>query len=114
MPTGLDGVTLSRPESTTDRGPLDDRLYDLIETRFRRLLGDNPVLATYLGVHTEDERLGDGTRDALLEELAAEKAHLAAVKAIDPAGLSPDARFERDLEIHNLELAIFETDAVRD
>ena len=31
-----------------------------------------------------------------------ERAHLSAVEAIDPAGLSETARFERDLEIHNL------------
>ena len=70
--------------------------------RVRRLLLDNPILATYLGIHTEDDRLGDGSRDAVLEEIAAERTHLAAVEALDPAGLSQDARFERDLEIHNL------------
>jgi uncharacterized protein (DUF885 family) len=113
MSTALDQVTLTRPESTSTAGPLDGRLYDLVETRFRRLMRDNPILATYLGIHTEDERLGDGTRDALLAELDADKAHLAAVEAIDPAGLSAEARFERDLEIHNLQLAIFETDLVR-
>ncbi|HEY7522302.1 MAG TPA: DUF885 domain-containing protein [Candidatus Limnocylindrales bacterium] len=113
MPANLNDLTLSRPTSPTGPGPQDDALYDLVEERFRRAMTDNPVLATYLGIHTEDGRLGDGSRDALLDELARDKAHLAAVEAIDPAGLSEDAAFERELEIHNLRLSIFETESVR-
>ena len=69
-------MTDSRPSPTSrsagpapapDRGPLDDRFYDLVEARFRRILRDNPDFATFLGIHTEDHRLGDGERDAVLE-----------------------------------------------
>jgi uncharacterized protein (DUF885 family) len=105
--------TLSRPEPAADRGPLDDALYDLVETRFVRLVRDNPVFGTAIGLHEDDDLLGDGSREQVLAELAAERAHLAKVEALDPAGLSVDARFERDLEIHNLRRAIFETDVVR-
>jgi uncharacterized protein (DUF885 family) len=113
MTDRLDDVALTRPERAPDAGPLDDSLYDLVEARFRRLIRDNPIVGTFLGIHTEDARLGDGSRDAVLAELAEEKAHLEAVEAIDPAGLSRTARFERDLEIHNLRRAIFDTDVVR-
>lgn len=113
MATSLDEVALPRPEPAPDRGPLDDRLYDLVEARVRRLLRDEPVLGTYVGIHTEDHRLGDASRDAVLGELAAEKAHVAAVEALDPAGLSATARFERDLELHNVRRAIFDTEVVR-
>ena len=109
----LSDIALTRPEPAAEAGPLDDRFYDLVESRFRRILADNPLVATYLGIHTEDHRLGDGSRDAVLEELAAEKTHLAAIEAIDEAGLSPDARLERDLEIHNVRRAIFDTEVVR-
>ncbi len=113
MPERLEDVVLSRPEPATDAGPLDARLYDLVEARFRRIIRDNPIVGTYLGIHTEDHRLGDGTRDAVLAELAAEKAHLAEVEALDPAGLSGTAEFERDLEIHNLRRTIFDAEVVR-
>ncbi|HEY7736254.1 MAG TPA: DUF885 domain-containing protein [Candidatus Limnocylindrales bacterium] len=113
MPASLADLTLSRPTSAAGPGQLDDQLFDLIEGRFRRLMEDNPVLATYLGIHTEDGRLGDASRDALLDELAKDKAHLAAVEAIDPTGLSDEAAFERELELHNLRLSIFETESVR-
>jgi uncharacterized protein (DUF885 family) len=109
----LPGVTLPRPAPAPDAAPLDDRLYDLVETRARRLLHDNPILATSFGIHTEDDRLGDPSRDAVLAEIAAERAHLAALEALDPAALSRNARFERDLELHNLRLGLFEADEVR-
>jgi uncharacterized protein (DUF885 family) len=106
-------ATLTRPEPAAVPGPLDDTLYDLVERRFRRIVHDNPIVATYLGIHTEDERLGDGTRDKVLDELAAERAHLAAIEALDPTGLSAEAAFERDLELHNVRRSIFDADVVR-
>jgi uncharacterized protein (DUF885 family) len=106
-------VALTRPAPALLPGPLDDTLYDLVEARFRRLVRDNPAVATFLGIHTEDHRLADGSRDAVLGELAADRAHLAAIEAIDPAGLSSQAAFERDLELHNVRQSIFTTDAIR-
>ncbi|MFL5749838.1 MAG: DUF885 domain-containing protein [Chloroflexota bacterium] len=112
MTQRLEDVVLTRPEASRP-GPLDQRLFDLVETRFRRILRDNPVVGTYIGIHTEDSRLGDGSRDAVLQELADEKAHLAAVEAIDPAGLSALGRLERDLELHNVRRQIFDTEVIR-
>jgi uncharacterized protein (DUF885 family) len=107
------GLVLPRPERSPDAGPLDDQLYDLAEARARRLFHSNPVLASYFGVHEEDARLGDPSREAVAQEIADERAHLAAVEALDPAGLSKAARFERDLELHNLRLELFDLDEVR-
>jgi uncharacterized protein (DUF885 family) len=109
----LADVVLSRPAPASDAGPLDASLYDLVETRFRRIVRDNPIVGTYLGIHTEDHRLGDGSRDAVLAELAADKLHLAAVEALDPGALSASARLERDLEIHNVRRSIFDIEVVR-
>lgn len=113
MTDRLRGMTLPRPAAGQDAGPLDARFYDLVETRVRRLLTSDPVLATSLGIHTEDHRLGEGSRDARLAEIEADRAHLAAVEGLDEAGLSPAARFERELELHNVRLALFEADEVR-
>ncbi|MGZ8527430.1 MAG: DUF885 domain-containing protein [Candidatus Limnocylindrales bacterium] len=109
----IDDFALSRPGPAPDRGPLDDRFYDLVETRFRRIVRDHPDFATFVGIHTEDHRLGAGERDAVLGEIAADRSHLATVEAIDPAGLSAEARFERDLEIHNVRRDLFDADVQR-
>ncbi len=96
-----------------DHGPLDDRLYDLVEERVRRLVGNNPIFATAIGLHDLDHSLGDGGSTTLLADLAADRDHLAAIEGLDPDGLSAGARFERDLEIHNVRREIFDTDEVR-
>jgi uncharacterized protein (DUF885 family) len=113
MTDTLRDVILSRPSPDPEPGPLDDQLYDLVEGHFRRQIERNPLIGTYLGIHTEDHRLGDATRDAVLGDLADDKAHLAAVEALDPASLSETARFERDLELHNTRRAIFDTEEAR-
>lgn len=107
------GLPLPRPGSPADRGPLDDALYDLVEARFRRLVRDNPVAATYFGIHEYDDQLGDGGRETLLAEIAADRRHLGEIERLDPTGLSPAARFERDLEVHNMRRSIFELDELR-
>jgi uncharacterized protein (DUF885 family) len=106
-------VPLPRPESPEGAGPLDDRFYDLVEARFRRVLQEEPVYATIVGLHDLDDRWGDGSREALLGRVEADRRHLTEVEAIDPAGLSPSARFERDLEIHNVRRELFDAEEVR-
>ena len=106
-------ATLPRPVPATRPGPLDDRFYELVESHFVRLVRDNPVLGTALGLHQDDDLFGDGSREAVLTDLAAEQAHLAEIEGLDPAGLSAEAAFERDLEIHNVRRSVFETDRLR-
>ena len=74
MTERLRGVDLPRPEPAADKGPLDTRFYDLVEARVRRVFVDNPVHASLFGIHTEDHRLGDGSRDAVLQEIADDRA----------------------------------------
>ncbi len=106
-------ASLPRPAPAAEPGPLDEQFYDLVEARFVRLVRDNPILGTALGIHEDDDLLGDGSREAVLAELDANRAHLADVEAMDAAGLSPEARFERDLELHNVRRAVFDTDVLR-
>ena len=112
-PRVLGGVALTRPAQAFDRGPLDDRFYDLVEARVVRAVTDDPVLATYLGIHAWDDRLPDASRDQVLGELDAERRHLATIEALDPTRLSATARFERDLELHNVRQSVFDTEVVR-
>ncbi|HEY7591263.1 MAG TPA: DUF885 domain-containing protein [Candidatus Limnocylindrales bacterium] len=106
-------VELTRPAPSAAPGPRDGDFYDLVESRFRRIVRENPVVATYLGIHTEDDRWGDGSRDQVLGELEADKRHLAAVEAIDAGDLSAEAALERELELHNLRQDVFRTEVIR-
>ncbi len=107
------GVELTRAPSAPSPGPLDDRLYDLVETHFREVVESEPTYATYLGIHAWDDRLGDSTRDRVLEDIARDTTHLASVEALDPAGLAAEARFERDLELHHVRLALYRAETIR-
>jgi uncharacterized protein (DUF885 family) len=106
-------TVLPRPTVADEPGMSDDAFYDLVETRFRRLVTESPVAGTFFGLHDRDHELGDGGRESQLAELAADRAHLTAIEAIDPATLSERARFERDLELHNVRRSIFDLDVLR-
>jgi uncharacterized protein (DUF885 family) len=112
-PGTLGGVKLTRPAPAPDRGPLDDTFYDLVEARFRERIEHAPTTATALGIHAWDDQLGDASRDHVLGEIDAEKRHAAAIEGLDPAGLSAEARFERDVELQHLRLSIFGGDVTR-
>ena len=113
MTTDGHSRALPRPAPAAVPGPLDDRFYDFVEARFRRIVADDPVAATFYGLHDMDDRLGDASRDAVIGRIAAERAHLAAIEALDPAGLSEEAAFERDLEIHNVRRSLFDLETHR-
>jgi uncharacterized protein (DUF885 family) len=84
-----------------------------VEANFRRSIVAHPDAATFLGIHTEDQRLPDGTREAIQDQVAQARAHRAAIEALDQAGLSAEVRFERDIEVHNLGLELFELEEQR-
>jgi uncharacterized protein (DUF885 family) len=109
----LGGVELTRAAPAPSPGPLDDRLYDLVESRFRRVVELEPTWATQLGIHAWDDRLADPSRERILDDIERDRRHVADVEALDEAGLSPEARFERELELHHVRLRIFRAGTIR-
>ena len=107
------GRTLPRPDPASEPGPLDEAFYDAVESRFVRLIDEEPVLATYLGIHDADDRLPDASRDHVLGQIVADRQHLSRIEALDVGGLSATARFERAIELHNVRREIFDADVVR-
>jgi uncharacterized protein (DUF885 family) len=104
---------LTRPAPAADAGPLDRRFWDLVDERVVRQVTAHPQVATYLGIHSQDGRMPSGERDAVIGEIADERAHLAAIEVLDEAGLSPAVRFERDLQAHNVRKALFDLETHR-
>jgi len=107
------GVKLTRAAPAAVPGPRDGQLYDAVEARFRRVVEEEPTYATYLGIHAWDDRLADPSRDRVLADIAADTAHLAAIEALDPTALSAEARFERELELHHVRLAVYRAETIR-
>jgi uncharacterized protein (DUF885 family) len=107
------GVELTRAAAASRPGPLDDRFYDLVEARFRHIVESEPTYATHLGIHAWDDRLADPSRDRVLQDIATDRAHLATIEAMDPAELSAEAAFERDLELHHVRLSLYRAETLR-
>jgi uncharacterized protein (DUF885 family) len=91
----------------------DQRFATLIRSHFEQLVEREPVLATYLGIHDLDERLGDQSRGAHLELVAAERRFLADLEATDPSALSDANSLEREMAILGARRAIFDEEVHR-
>ncbi len=101
------------PPIPADVQGADRRHQELVRQRFDRVLRAHPGFATYFGVHTEDERLADLSRDAVLAELAEERRFLADLEALDADAMSPAERFERELSVMSAKRSIFDADVHR-
>ena len=106
-------LVFPRPQSTPEEGPLDAKFWDLVETHFRDAIRKHPILATYIGIHDYDGELGDGSRDAVEQDIADARKQLAELEAFDPAALSESVRFERELAIHNVRRELFDSEVHR-
>lgn len=77
---------------------------EFLEHQFER----HPVTATQLGDHRFDDRLDDLSRPARVRATAAVRAALRDLpRAVDRAGLSPDARVDYDILRHELETRLW-------
>src|SRR5664279_4769459 len=106
-------LVLPRPISQPAAGPLDERFWDMVETHFRHIVKRHPLFATYVGIHDSDDRLDDGTRDAVEQEMADSRRLQSDIEAIDPADLSESVRLERELALHNVRRQLFDMEVHR-
>ncbi len=94
-------------------GGQDGHFEKLVRDRFDSIVQRFPLFGTYLGLHEHDHRLGDGTREAVLHDIAEARAFLGRLEEIEPAQLSPYNRFERDLAIFATRRQIFDDEVHR-
>ena len=95
------------------RGAADTAYEQLVQARFDWLMAAHPVLATSLGIHDHDERLGSRTRAAMDEQIAESRRYLADLDALDPSALSADLAFEREIALLGARRAVFDDDVQR-
>jgi uncharacterized protein (DUF885 family) len=80
------------------------QLEALFEAYFEDTLRANPLLATYIGDHRYDDQLPNSIGPAYLAEARARnRRYLEALRAIDPAGLSPADRISYDIFLYERE-----------
>jgi uncharacterized protein (DUF885 family) len=91
----------------------DERFEQLVQERFDEVVERSPTLASYFGLHDFDSRLGDGTRDAQLQDIEDHKRFITALEGLDAAQLSDANRFERELALYASRLALFDDDVHR-
>lgn len=98
------------PQPTT---PADHQLDALVRERFDAMMQRYPAFATYLGLDEYDDRLADGSREAMLAEIDSARAFATAVEAIDQSELSPYHAIERELALFATRRQIFDDDVHR-
>jgi len=91
----------------------DARAEVLIASRFEAFIRAWPSRATAFGIHEHDGRLADLSRSAKEADIAAERAFINQLEAIDPATLSEGTGFERDVALHGARLRLFDDEVVR-
>ncbi len=84
------------PRATAAEGG-DARFEDVARAYFTAGFEAAPSAATAAGLHADDERLDDVSAAAYAAQLARDRATLAKLKAIDPAGLSPEVAIDRTM-----------------
>jgi uncharacterized protein (DUF885 family) len=82
---------------------------EILKDYFRR----NPTIAVDLGVHTYDERLDDFSAASVEDELAATRAFLARLEAIDEKWLPPAQQIDREWLTHVLQASVLQLDVIR-
>ncbi|HEY7599353.1 MAG TPA: DUF885 domain-containing protein, partial [Candidatus Limnocylindrales bacterium] len=91
----------------------DQRFEALVEARFRWSVEHSPVFGSFLGLHEFDDRLSDGTRESVLEDLAVARDFLGQLEELEPASLSAANRIERELALLTTRRRIFDLDVAR-
>ena len=98
---------------TATNGAADAAYKQLVRARFDAQMAANPVLATSVGIHDHDERLGSRTRAAIEERIAGSRRYLADLEALDAGALSPEAAFEREIALLGARRAVFDDEVQR-
>ena len=108
-----DQPTPTRQPAADQPAGRDAAFEALVRRRFDAILERFPIFGTYLGLSQYDDRLGDGSRQALVDDIAESREFLAQLEQVEAAELSPYHRFERELAIFATRRQIFDDDVRR-
>ena len=87
-------VALLGAGSVPSAGSADAQYTSLARAYFDRSFRDNPVGATFVGLHQYDAQLGDFSASAVKHQLALDQVYLQRLGAIDQSKLSPEVAID--------------------
>ena len=108
LASGVSAAAIALAPRALAQTPGDAQLNAAFDQVFADYLRNDPELATSLGLDAGANanlrsRLGDNSYAALAKDLALSKAARAKVAAVDPAGLSPQAKIDREVVLYDIE-----------
>lgn len=95
---------------TADTSEQVEKLHQLFEDEWAERMKDEPLAATYAGVHDYDDRLACVTEDCYLEQQGEDRAFLGRLRGIDRRALSEEDQLNYDLFAFELEARIIQAD----
>jgi uncharacterized protein (DUF885 family) len=101
-------------DRATAAGSHDERFERLAEAALDDVLELHPTIATALGDHRFDDRLPDGSPEALAREHSVLDSRVRELEAIDLDGLRPDNRVDAEVLLSTLRGRRYELDALRE
>ncbi|HYI22996.1 MAG TPA: DUF885 domain-containing protein [Candidatus Limnocylindrales bacterium] len=109
-------TTEPRPGAAAAPPPVtaaEQQLDALLTERFYGVVERHPVFATYLGIHDHDDKLGDGSREAVQGEIDEARAFLGRLESVPVGELSPYWALERELAQFSTRRHLFDDDVHR-
>lgn len=86
---------------------------NLVNDLFKYIMKQNPIYATYMGLHQFDGELPEGSRKSYLNEIKTMKHFLSLFKSFPINELSKEKSLDHDLAIHGIQLELFEAESLR-
>ena len=91
----------------------EERFDRAVDRWFRSYLDLNPEMATWLGIHDRDDRLGSGAREAIDQERDFLRSTIREMEAFSLDDLAADRALDRDLLIHEARLRLLNLEELR-
>lgn len=83
-------VLLGASAPSSFPGSADDQYVSIAKAYYAQNLRENPIAATYTGIHTYDAQLGDFSAAFVKHELQLDRDYLAKLASLDKSKLSPE------------------------
>ena len=90
-------LALAGAAPTSYPGGEDDQYINIARAYFGQSFARHPAFATYVGIHTWDNKIGDVSAAAYAADLATDRTYLTKLQALDRSKLSPEVAIDEQM-----------------